>query len=349
MNQAMKKTILLAMGIAMINSSPAQTRNMKTTQKNNSKKQTMENKDFTSTILVDKSPTEAFAAIKNFRGWWSEDIEGETDKLGATFFYHYKDVHLSKIKLIEEVPGKKLVYQVIDNEFSFTKDKTEWINTKLIFDLTAKGKQTEVHFTHEGLTSQYECYNVCHDAWTGFIQKSLKDFINTGKGQPNPKDGTNEINAENIEKWKISGTGKADSSYTFSFETKRSAEDVYKILSDPNNWWKGIYNEDIEGSFAHAGNEFSYKAGDGAHYTEQKVVELIPNKKIVWLITKSNLSFLQDKNEWTGTSIVITIADEGDKTKVTFKHEGLLPNIECYGVCSSAWSQYMGNLKKALN
>lgn len=111
----------------------------------------------------------------------------------------------------------------------------------------------------------------------------------------------------------------------------------------------GIYNEHIEGSFEHVGDEFSYKAGDGAHYTEQKVVELIPNKKIVWLITKSNLSFLQDKDEWTGTSIVITIAGEGDKTKVTFKHEGLLPNIECYGACSSAWSQYMGRLKDALN
>ena len=163
----------------------------------------MNNENFTSTIVVDKTPIEAFDAIKNFRGWWSEDIEGNTDQLNETFFYHYKDMHLCKIKLIEIVPGKKLVYRVVANEFSFTKDKTEWINTKMVFDITPEGKQTKVTFTHEGLAPEYECYNVCHDAWTGFIQKSLKNLINTGKGEPNPKGGTNEINAENIKKWNL--------------------------------------------------------------------------------------------------------------------------------------------------
>ncbi len=166
-------------------------------------KKEMSSNDFTSTILVDKTPTEAFNAIKNFRAWWSEDIEGETDKPGETFFYHYQDVHLCKMKLIEMIPGKKLVYQVVANEFNFIKDKTEWINTKLVFDISAEGMQTKVKFTHEGLVPEYECYNVCHDAWTGFIQKSLKNLINTGKGEPNPKDGTNSINAENIKKWNL--------------------------------------------------------------------------------------------------------------------------------------------------
>ena len=82
--------------------------------------------------MVDNDAETAFTATKNFRAWWSEEIEGNTGNLGETFFYHYKDVHLCKIKLIEEIPGKKLVYLVTDNEFNFTKDKTEWINTKLV-------------------------------------------------------------------------------------------------------------------------------------------------------------------------------------------------------------------------
>lgn len=163
----------------------------------------MNDQNFTSTIMVDKAPAEAFNAIKNFKAWWSEDIEGETDKLGETFFYHYKDVHLCKMKLIEMVPNEKLVYEVVANEFSFIKDKTEWVGTKLVFDISKEGNQTKVKFTHEGLAPEDECYNVCHDAWTGFIQKSLKDLINTGTGEPNPKDGTNEINAENIKKWNL--------------------------------------------------------------------------------------------------------------------------------------------------
>ncbi|HSH65203.1 MAG TPA: SRPBCC domain-containing protein [Bacteroidia bacterium] len=163
----------------------------------------MSKKDFTLTILVDKTPAETFNAIQHFRGWWSEDIEGKTNQLNDTFFYHYKDVHLCKMKMIEKIPDKSVVYQVIDNEFSFTKDKTEWINTKLIFDITAEGDKTKVIFTHQGLVADYECYQICQDAWTGFIQKSLKNYINTGTGEPNPKDGTNAINAENLKKWKI--------------------------------------------------------------------------------------------------------------------------------------------------
>ena len=321
----------------------------KTIKITNHKKTTaMDNKDFTSTITVNKSPEEAFRSIKNFRGWWSEDIEGATDEVGATFFYHYKDVHLCKIKLVEVVPDKKLVYQVIDNEFSFTKDKTEWTGTKLIFELTEEGKQTKVTFTHEGLVPEYECYNVCNDAWTGFIQKSLKDYINTGKGQPNPKDGTNEINAENIKKWQIKGSENVRS-YTFGFETKRNADEVFNILSDPNKWWVGVYGEAIEGKFTSVGDEFTYRAGDGMHYSAQKVTELVPAHKIVWQITKSDLAFLQHKDEWTGTNIIIEIDQNGSMTHVQFTHEGLLPEIECYGACSNAWSQYMSNLKAALN
>ncbi len=162
----------------------------------------MDNKSFTKTILVDQSATVAFNAIKNFRAWWSEEIEGNTDKLNEEFFYHYKDIHLCKIKLVESVADKKLVYQVTENQFNFVKDKTEWVGTKLIFDITTEGNKTKVHFTHEGLVPEYECYNVCNDAWTGYITKSLYDLITTGKGNPNPKD-KDGFNAELAEKWKL--------------------------------------------------------------------------------------------------------------------------------------------------
>ena len=159
----------------------------------------MVTKNFTTSISVDKDISHAFNSIKNFRAWWSEEIEGNTDQLNGTFFYHYKDVHLCKIKLIEMVADKKLIYQVIENEFNFTKDKAEWINTKLIFDISTEGDKTKIVFTHEGLVPEYECYNVCHDAWTGYIQGSLKNFIETGKGKPNGKEGG--LNAELVEKW----------------------------------------------------------------------------------------------------------------------------------------------------
>ena len=145
----------------------------------------MTTRDFTTTILVDNTPEEVFDAINNVRGWWSEEIEGSTDKLNSEFDYHYEDVHRCKIKIVELVPNKKVVWSVLDNYFKFTKDKSEWKGTKIIFDIVEKENKTEMRFTHQGLVPAYECYEICRDAWTGYMQKSLRNLITAGKGQPN--------------------------------------------------------------------------------------------------------------------------------------------------------------------
>jgi hypothetical protein len=143
--------------------------------------------DFTTTILVDQTPKEAFDAINNVRGWWSEEIEGNTATLNDEFTYHYEDVLSCKMKLIEVVPGKKVVWHVLNNYFKFTKDKTEWTGTKIIFDISEKDGKTQIVFTHKGLVPAYECFEICRDAWTNYIQNSLRNLITTGKGQPNGK------------------------------------------------------------------------------------------------------------------------------------------------------------------
>jgi len=145
----------------------------------------MTTKDFITTILVDNTPEEVFNAINNVRGWWSEEIEGSTDKLNSEFDYRYEDVHSCKMKIIELVPNKKVVWSVLDNYFKFTKDKSEWKGTKIIFDIAKKDNKTEMRFTHQGLVPAYECYEICRDAWTGYIQKSLRNLITSGVGQPN--------------------------------------------------------------------------------------------------------------------------------------------------------------------
>ena len=94
--------------------------------------------DFTTTLLVDQTPTEAFKAINNVRGWWSEEIEGSTDKLNDEFKYHFEDIHSCKMKLTEVIPDKKVAWLVMDNYFKFTEDKTEWIGTKISFEITEK-------------------------------------------------------------------------------------------------------------------------------------------------------------------------------------------------------------------
>ena len=81
-------------------------------------------KDFTVAFSVDQTPEQVFAAINNVRGWWSGQIDGDTDKVGAEFTYRVQDVHHSKQRITELIPGKKVVWHVQDAHLSFIKDKS---------------------------------------------------------------------------------------------------------------------------------------------------------------------------------------------------------------------------------
>ena len=145
----------------------------------------MNDQNYTTIFTVDQTPEEAFAAIVNPRGWWSKDIEGNTNKLGDVFAYRYKDVHTCTMKITELIPGKRVVWHVVENQFSFTEDKTEWTGTNIVFEIAKQDGMTLVRFTHVGLVPAYECFNVCSNGWGTYINGSLRNLITTGQGQPN--------------------------------------------------------------------------------------------------------------------------------------------------------------------
>ena len=152
----------------------------------------MNDQNYATTLSVTQSPQEAYAAINNVRGWWSEEIEGGTDQLGDVFTYHTtednKVIHYCKMLLTRLIPDKKVAWLVLDNYFNFTEDKSEWKGTQITFDISKKGDKTEIHFTHLGLVPEYECFEVCSTAWVSYINGSLQKLITTGKGHPNPKE-----------------------------------------------------------------------------------------------------------------------------------------------------------------
>ncbi|MFS8130394.1 MAG: SRPBCC family protein [Candidatus Dojkabacteria bacterium] len=156
----------------------------------------MDNKDYTTSFVVDKSPSEVFSAILKPQEWWSDLIVGGTEKVGDIFDYHYQDVHKTKIKIIEVIPDQKVIWEVLENYFNFTKDKNEWVGNKMIFEITSEGDITKLTFTQKGLVPQYECYEVCNTAWGSYINDSLKKLIETGEGLVSKKD---EINGETKE------------------------------------------------------------------------------------------------------------------------------------------------------
>lgn len=126
----------------------------------------------------------------------------------------------------------------------------------------------------------------------------------------------------------------ATSNFTTTILVDNSKEEVFNAINDVRNWWQG----EVEGRTDQLNAEFSYSV-PGIHFSKQKIVEIIPNEKIEWLITDSKLSFVKDQTEWTGTKIVFEISDVNNKTQVRFSHLGLVPEFECYGDCSNAWGK----------
>jgi len=148
----------------------------------------MENKNFTTSLIVNKTTKDVYEAILNPRAWWSVEIEGDADKINDVFDYHFEDVHRCKIKIVELVPNEKVVWYILDNDFNFTKDKTEWVDTKVIFEISEVDGQAQLTFTHDGLVPSYECYEACYQGWTHYIKSSLQKYITTGTGEPNQTD-----------------------------------------------------------------------------------------------------------------------------------------------------------------
>ncbi len=121
----------------------------------------MSEQSYTTTFTVDRTPHEAYTAINDVRGWWEETIAGRTHEVGDEFTHWVPGVHYARIRVAELLPGKRVVWQVLDNWMSFIDDQSEWKGTEIRFDLRAHDGGTEVRFTHVGLTPADQCFDVC--------------------------------------------------------------------------------------------------------------------------------------------------------------------------------------------
>jgi hypothetical protein len=98
---------------------------------------------------------------------------------------------------------------------------------------------------------------------------------------------------------------------TTAFTVDQTPEEAFAAINNVRGWWSG----EIEGTTDKLGEEFTYRYQD-LHRSKQKITELIPRKKVVWLVLDSYLSFIEDKTEWNGTKITFEISKKGNKTEV---------------------------------
>jgi len=300
----------------------------------------MENKNYTATIEVAQSAKEVFNAISDATKWWSKDFEGNSTKLNDEFIINHPNQHYSKQKLIEVVPNKKVVWLVTESKLDWIKNnKDEWTNTKMIFEISTKDDKTILHFTHEGLVPEKECYPMCEKGWNIVIKDWLLHLITVGTPSPEMAKAAAIRNRHFGDKPAVE---KKD--YHRTIMVTASPAEAMKKISQVNHWWKHDFSGSAEKLNDRFTVPFSELNGEKS-FVDFVVSEFEPNIKTVWKVIDCNLPWFKDKKEWNNTEVVFEISSERNKTKIDFTHIGLVPGVECYDVCEKGWD---GHVTKSL-
>jgi hypothetical protein len=129
--------------------------------------------------------------------------------------------------------------------------------------------------------------------------------------------------------------------YTTTIAVDASAQRAFDAINDVAGWWGRI-----TGTTTSVGDEFVYVV-PGLHYSGFRVTELEPARRVTWLVTGSYLDFVDEKQEWNGSTVRFEITEGEDGTTVVFTHHGLTPDDECYEICTNAWGMFVGGSLKS--
>ncbi|MFG1811888.1 SRPBCC domain-containing protein [Streptomyces sp. NPDC049040] len=141
---------------------------------------------YSTSYTVEQSPEEVFAAVLNVGAWWTGQVEGRADELGAEFTYRHPPQHYSLQRVVALEPAHRVVWRVTDSHLSFIPEPDEWTGTEIVFDIAPSAAGTELRFTHVGLLPDVECFGACSTAWLHYVNGSLRALITTGAGLPDP-------------------------------------------------------------------------------------------------------------------------------------------------------------------
>lgn len=131
-------------------------------------------------------------------------------------------------------------------------------------------------------------------------------------------------------------------SFSTTILVKQSPMEVFDAVNNVQAWWSNA----AKGDSILPNDEFMVDFGQ--HWWAVRIIETVPCEKVVWEVTGSYMPWNKDKHEWTGTTAMFDILQQGGETKLQFTHFGLVPHFSCYDGCSKGWAGYINTSLKNL-
>lgn len=121
----------------------------------------------------------ALTTREGLAGWWTKDIRGSCD-VGGVIEFSFGPRGRIDMKVLQLEPGRRITWQVVAGP-------SDWIGSKVSFELKQESEQTTVLFRHEGWKEESEFMHHCSTKWASFLM-SMKALVEGGNGAPFPDD-----------------------------------------------------------------------------------------------------------------------------------------------------------------
>jgi hypothetical protein len=123
--------------------------------------------------------------------------------------------------------------------------------------------------------------------------------------------------------------------FQLTIEVNASPEEVLRKINQVDRWWA----KKVKGKSEKLKDAFMVDFG--STFVDFQITELVPSKKVVWLVTDCNLHWIDDKKEWKNNEITWTLTEKGGKTAINFVHKGMNSESECYESCKPGWTHHI--------
>jgi uncharacterized protein YndB with AHSA1/START domain len=269
-------------------------------------------KDFESTRTVAAAPAAVLAALRTpeaISSWWCPATgsaePGSTLEMASRSGSKLLDLR------VEPSEEGRVVWSVLQSPLT-----PEWVGTTIVFEVDEVDEVddaagvTTLRFRHHGLTAHCDCFDMCQEGWTNALDR-LVSFAETGL------------------------VAYARDSFHSTMHIDAPPEAVLAALSDTEavtSWWGPATGS------ARVGGTLVVSFMGGRQRIVMDVEPAFENR-VVWAVKECPLT-----PDWIGTTIFFDVAEAGDGAMLSFRHQGLTPELECFDMCHEGWTHFLASL-----